>query len=122
MLVQGERDRVGLDGALTVPRSLTKVSLPGLVGQHGQFPVLMHVSSHLVSFRWAAAIPEASRTCSPAGQPSAREEQQPAIRNDTGDLAPTSMRLAGRGARAAVTRRRPDATWLWIIDQPAVMG
>ena len=88
----------------------------------GSSSVLMHVSSHLVSFRWAAAIPEASRTCSPAGQPSAREEQQPAIRNDTGDLAPTSPRLAGRGTTAEVARRERDATWLWIIDQPGVIG
>jgi ketosteroid isomerase-like protein len=47
---------------------------------------------------------------------------QPAIRNDTGDLALTSTRLAGRGATAEVARRQPDGSWLWIIDQPAVLG
>ncbi len=49
-------------------------------------------------------------------------DQQPAIRNDTGDLALTSTRLAGRGATAEVARRQPDGSWLWIIDQPAVLG
>jgi hypothetical protein len=30
--------------------------------------------------------------------------------------------MASRGATAEVARRQPDATWLWIIDQPALMG
>jgi len=30
--------------------------------------------------------------------------------------------VAGRGTTAEVARRQPDATWLWIIDQPALMG
>jgi ketosteroid isomerase-like protein len=49
-------------------------------------------------------------------------DQHAAIRNDTGDLALTSTRLAGRGATAEVARRQPDGSWLWIIDQPAVLG
>jgi ketosteroid isomerase-like protein len=58
-----------------------------------------------------------------AGRPTfSAGDQPPAIRNDTGDLALTSTRLPGRGATAEVARRQPDGTWLWIIDQPAVMG
>jgi ketosteroid isomerase-like protein len=49
-------------------------------------------------------------------------DQQLPIRTDTGDLALTSTRLAGRGATAEVARRQPDGTWLWIIDQPAILG
>ena len=30
--------------------------------------------------------------------------------------------VAGRGTTAEVERRERDATWLWIIDQPALMG
>jgi ketosteroid isomerase-like protein len=47
-------------------------------------------------------------------------EQRPALRN--GDLALTSTRLAGRGATVEVARRQPDGTWLWVIDQPNVLG
>jgi ketosteroid isomerase-like protein len=58
-----------------------------------------------------------------AGRPTfGAGDQRPAIRNDTGDLALTSTRLAGRGATAEVARRQPDGSWLWIIDQPAVLG
>ena len=58
-----------------------------------------------------------------AGRPTfGAGDQHPAIRNDTGDLALTSTRLAGRGATAEVARRQPDGSWLWIIDQPAVLG
>ena len=58
-----------------------------------------------------------------AGKPTfSAGDLQPAIRNDTGDLALTSTRLAGRGATAEVARRQPDGSWLWIIDQPAVLG
>ena len=57
-----------------------------------------------------------------AGRPTfGAGDQHPAIRNDTGDLALTSTRLAGRGATAEVARRQPDGSWLWIIDQPAVL-
>jgi ketosteroid isomerase-like protein len=58
-----------------------------------------------------------------AGRPTfGAGDQHPAIRNDTGELALTSTRLAGRNATAEVARRQPDGSWLWIIDQPAVLG
>jgi ketosteroid isomerase-like protein len=47
-------------------------------------------------------------------------EQQEAMVN--GDLALTSTRLVGGGATAEVARRQPDGTWLWAVDQPAVLG
>lgn len=46
--------------------------------------------------------------------------QQAALR--VGDLALTSTRLVGGGATAEVARRQPDGTWLWVIDQPNVLG
>jgi ketosteroid isomerase-like protein len=45
---------------------------------------------------------------------------RPALRN--GDLALTSTLLPDGGATVEVARRQPDGTWLWIIDQPAVLG
>jgi ketosteroid isomerase-like protein len=47
-------------------------------------------------------------------------EQQPALVN--GDVAFTSTHLAGGGATAEVACRQPDGTWLWMIDQPNVLG
>jgi ketosteroid isomerase-like protein len=47
-------------------------------------------------------------------------EQRPALRH--GDLALTSTRLVGGGATVEVARRQPDGTWLWVIDQPNVLG
>lgn len=47
-------------------------------------------------------------------------EQQPTLR--LGDLALTSTRLVGGGATAEVARRQPDGTWLWVIDQPNILG
>ncbi|MDA3630471.1 nuclear transport factor 2 family protein [Saccharopolyspora oryzae] len=41
---------------------------------------------------------------------------QPPVRN--GDLALTSVLLAGGGATVEVARRQPDGSWRWIIDQP----
>jgi ketosteroid isomerase-like protein len=56
-----------------------------------------------------------------AGKPSfAAGELQPALCH--GDLALTSTRLAGGSATAEVARRQPDGSWLWIIDQPNVLG
>ncbi|PWV77156.1 hypothetical protein SAMN05421630_105374 [Prauserella marina] len=56
-----------------------------------------------------------------AGRPTFAEGQrQPTLRS--GDLALTSVRLAGGGATAEVARRQPDGTWLWILDQPRVTG
>jgi ketosteroid isomerase-like protein len=54
-----------------------------------------------------------------AGKPTFTGEPQPALR--FGDLALTSTRLA-RGATAEVARRQPDGTWLWVIDQPNILG
>ncbi|GDY28512.1 hypothetical protein GTS_01450 [Gandjariella thermophila] len=45
--------------------------------------------------------------------------QRPALCH--GDLALTSTRIPG-GATTEVARRQPDGTWLWIIDQPNVLG
>ena len=45
-------------------------------------------------------------------------EQQPTLR--MGDLALTSTRLVGGGVTAEVACRQPDATWLWVIDQPRI--
>jgi len=56
-----------------------------------------------------------------AGKPTfTAGEIQPALRN--GDLALTSTRLAGGGATVEVARRQPDGTWLWVIDQPNILG
>ncbi|PYI65490.1 hypothetical protein CVV68_18145 [Arthrobacter livingstonensis] len=46
-------------------------------------------------------------------------EQLPAVRN--GELALTSTRIPN-GATAEVARRQPDGTWLWVIDQPHILG
>jgi ketosteroid isomerase-like protein len=53
------------------------------------------------------------------GRPTVTGESQPALR--FGDLALTSTRFAG-GATAEVARRQMDGTWLWVIDQPRVVG
>lgn len=53
------------------------------------------------------------RSTFPAG------DQRPATRN--GDLALTSTRLPGQ-VTAEVARRQPDGSWLWLIDQPNVLG
>jgi len=39
-----------------------------------------------------------------------------------GDLALTSSRLANGVVTAEVARRQPDGTWLWVLDQPNVVG
>lgn len=54
---------------------------------------------------------------SPRFQPG---EQAPALIN--GDLALTSTRLVGGGATAEVAHRQSDGSWLWVIDQPNVLG
>lgn len=56
-----------------------------------------------------------------AAQPTfAPGQQQPTVRN--GDLALTSVRLADGGVTVEVARRQPDGTWLWVIDQPSLLG
>jgi ketosteroid isomerase-like protein len=39
-----------------------------------------------------------------------------------GDLALTSTHLGEGGVTAEVARRQPDGTWLWVIDQPTLLG
>ncbi|MEQ4721804.1 nuclear transport factor 2 family protein [Nonomuraea sp. B19D2] len=46
--------------------------------------------------------------------------QQPTLRN--GDLALTSVRLPDGGITVEVARRQDDGTWLWVIDQPSLLG
>jgi len=46
-------------------------------------------------------------------------EQRPALVHE--GLALTSTRIPS-GATAEVARRQPDGTWLWIVDQPNVLG
>lgn len=53
------------------------------------------------------------------GRPQLMGESQPAVR--LGDLALTSTRFEG-GATAEVARQQPDGTWLWVIDQPRIVG
>ncbi len=54
-----------------------------------------------------------------ADPPPFRGDVRPAIRH--GDLALTSTRFRG-GATAEIARRQSDGTWLWIADQPNVVG
>lgn len=54
-----------------------------------------------------------------AARPAFSGEQQPALIH--GDLALTSTRFSG-GVTVEVARRQPDGTWLWIIDQPNILG
>ncbi|MGH3448089.1 MAG: YybH family protein [Nocardioidaceae bacterium] len=46
-------------------------------------------------------------------------EQRAALRN--GDWALTSTRIPA-GATTEVAHRQSDGTWLWLIDQPNVLG
>ncbi|WP_026413218.1 YybH family protein [Actinomadura oligospora] len=46
--------------------------------------------------------------------------QLPTVRN--GDLALTSTRLAGGDVTVEIARRQPDGTWLWVLDQPSLLG
>lgn len=54
-----------------------------------------------------------------ADKPQFSGDVRPALHN--GDLALTSTRFQG-GATAEIARRQDDGTWLWIIDQPNVVG
>jgi ketosteroid isomerase-like protein len=47
-------------------------------------------------------------------------QQRPALRN--GDLALTSSRLANGNVTVEVAHRQPDGTWLWVLDQPNILG
>ena len=48
-----------------------------------------------------------------------RGEQRPAAIN--GDLALTSTRLPDGTVTSEVARRQSDGTWLWVIDQYAIV-
>jgi ketosteroid isomerase-like protein len=54
-----------------------------------------------------------------AGRPTLDGESQRGL--CFGGLALTSTRFTG-GVTAEVARRQPDGTWLWVIDQPNVLG
>jgi hypothetical protein len=62
-------------------------------------------------------------TAHPSREPAARPEdsagQRPPLRN--GDLALTSTRLPGGGVTVEIACRQPDGTWLWAVDQPALL-
>ena len=45
--------------------------------------------------------------------------QAPALRS--GDLALTSSRTADGNVTAEIARRQPDGTWLWAVDQFALI-
>jgi ketosteroid isomerase-like protein len=56
-----------------------------------------------------------------AGRPPfAPGTQRPTLR--CGDLALTSSRLVNGVVTVEVARRQPDGTWLWVLDQPDVVG
>lgn len=54
-----------------------------------------------------------------ADRPQFSGDVRPALRY--GDLAVTSTRFQG-GATAEIARPQGDGTWLWIADQPNVLG
>lgn len=45
--------------------------------------------------------------------------QRPALR--CGDLALTSSRLTTGAVTAEVARQQADGSWLWVMDQPAIV-
>jgi SnoaL-like domain len=54
-----------------------------------------------------------------ADKPQFSGDVRPALQYE--DLALTSTRFQG-GATAEVARRQDDGTWLWIVDQPNIVG
>lgn len=54
-----------------------------------------------------------------ADKPQFSGDVRPALHH--GDLALTSTRFQG-GATSEIARRQDDGTWLWIVDQPNVVG
>lgn len=54
-----------------------------------------------------------------ADRPQFSGDVRPALRY--GDLALTSTRFQG-GATAEIARRQDDGTWLWVVDQPNIVG
>lgn len=39
-----------------------------------------------------------------------------------GNLALTSTRLPGGGVTAEIAHRQPDGSWLWVVDNPDIVG
>jgi ketosteroid isomerase-like protein len=39
-----------------------------------------------------------------------------------GDIALTSTRLPNGAVTAEIARKQSDGTWLWVIDQPSIVG
>jgi ketosteroid isomerase-like protein len=66
------------------------------------------------------AIRDAYTAFLAAGPTLAPGDPQPALR--FGDLALTSTRLDTGGATVEIARLQPNGTWLWVIDQPNVLG
>ena len=90
----------------------------GVVALYEPDAVLAFAPGHLVTGH--AEIREAY-TKLLASRPSfASGGQRPPLRN--GDLALTSTRLPGGGTTVEVARRQPDGSWLWVIDQPALLS
>ncbi len=54
-----------------------------------------------------------------ASAPKFAGDVRPALRS--GDLALTSTRFSG-GATAEIAHRQADGGWLWIADQPSILG
>ncbi len=69
--------------------------------------------------RGAEAIREAYAQLLAVRPTFAAGEQRPPLVN--GDLALTSTRIPG-GVTAEIARRQSDNTWLWMLDQPNVLG
>ncbi|MGW5646737.1 YybH family protein [Saccharopolyspora sp. NPDC003752] len=89
----------------------------GLVALYEPDAVLIVPTGWVVGHREIRAAYEQLVAAKPEFAPG---ETQPAIRN--GDLALTSVRLADGGVTVEVARRQPDGTWLWVIDQPNLLG
>jgi ketosteroid isomerase-like protein len=47
-------------------------------------------------------------------------DQRPAL--ISGDIALTSTRLPNGAVTAEIARKQRDGTWLWVVDQPSLVG
>lgn len=70
--------------------------------------------------RGSAEIREAYARLVAGGPTFVPGRRLPTLRD--GDLALTSSRLSDGGVTVEVARRQADGTWLWVIDQPNVLG
>jgi ketosteroid isomerase-like protein len=116
----GERERAGW------PEDLSRLfveranagDVDGLVALYEQNAVLAFPPGEVIIGSWA--IRQAYKRLLADRPTFTAGEQQPVLR--CGDLALTSTHLVGGGATVEVARRQPDGTWLWVIDQPNVLG